>query len=625
MSRKHLILEALSSYQYGEVIDFLKTTIQNSENDIKAFILKVLSKSHIINKIQPEFFIKLYEQEKELVLRARILKIIFLISPEMAKDFFLKEKNNYLKNYKTAKILTPALKGEEFIQVILSELKEVDDEIKPLMLEKLASIGGGKTKEVLKNYIKKENELVQIAIINGINSEKFFELLLIKAYSKNPTIEIASLAKLGKMMLTGELSLNTKKNIVNLIGDKLDSSEELVKLSAVKAITFYDKKLLVKLTEVWKNIHPFYFPQVKDSVMNMLIMCPDASAREIIKQKLNIFKVKNFVNTIYKIRNNNLNLFIFKNFKKGIDRNKFIQDLKTFFKENRIFVDHRFFDSFFKDVEDGEIDYFRGLLEKIFMREFKPFLFREVDIKIISEYLDILGMLSFKFSSHFLYIKYDYIKIAIIKYIPRNEQNFSFLLECAKYKSMSVREIAVLALGEYDQALNFLAATYNNTTENIKENILKALSLGKSNDRKMFFLEKLSKKEKSEKISKELLNNIITYYDDEIIQSYALNILKNEDFDFFYKIKALNITVLAGIFKKEYLDNILEAGQVELSSNDILQLCESIKFLPEKEALKYFMLIADYFPYCQKLIQKFLFNLKSKETASILIKYYEEN
>ncbi|MFA7577455.1 MAG: HEAT repeat domain-containing protein, partial [Candidatus Muiribacteriota bacterium] len=522
--RRKFILKALSNYHFSNVIEFFKNELLKSDYSEKKSILDLISNTSISEEMSIEFLSDLFDDEKELEIKIKILKIIGKKNISVFNEKYssvhnqIQNHNNYLVE------VIDYFNNSEQVDLLISLIKNnknIDLQMK--ILEKLAGVYSEEVKNILKIYIKHTNELIQLAIIRGIESEKYIEFLVQKAYSGNPTIEITALSKLGKIMTMSRISVNTKKNIINLISDKLNSSEEIIKLAAIKTVNFYDKKLFKKMLTMWDNIHPFYFPVLKESIMNMVIMCTDNSATMTLMEELNIFKIRNFVNTLYKMGRQDLLLFIYQNYKKNVELDDFLDKLKNFFIDNKIFSDQRFYISFFKELEETEMNYFRTILEKIFMREFSPFRFKENDIKIISEYLDILGLLSIKFSEHFFYINYDYVRTAILKFVERNEDNFSYLIECAKYKSDVIKETAIYALGEYEQSVNFLSSIYKNSSEFLKITILKALSLGKSNSRKMFFLGELSKEKGTEKILNELLENITAYYDDDIVFKYAQN------------------------------------------------------------------------------------------------------
>ncbi|MCK9224602.1 MAG: hypothetical protein M0R46_05290 [Candidatus Muirbacterium halophilum] len=617
MTNKRLIIQALKEYHLTEVVAFYKDWYAKSDVDDKIYFLETIYNTPLSDTIDTVFFQNIINTELDNIVRVLAIKNLYSKDKALFKKIFLYNFNVLEWDERAIKIILPVLDDKEYVLNLRSFLATKDIILKANIIESMVRFPVDEVIQIIREVMKSGNDLLQLSAIKGFDNEKFFEFLYSKVFSGNSTIEIACISKFGKLLSSDNVNIKIKKTILSIINEKLDSEEEIVRIASIKCVSFFEKKIFRKLTELWEKLHPIYFPVLKDALMNNIIMDKDNNAEKLLFEELNIFKIKNFMNFLYKINHKELMLFLFQNFRKKDDFEVFSSRIVDFLLQNKIFIDQRFILSFFRDLDEAQIMYFRSNLEKVFMREFVPFRFREIDIKIISEYLDIAGILSLDYSRHFNYINYDYIKIAILKFIEKTDENFSFLVECAKYKSDAVKEAAIFSLGEFINATNFLIGLYKNASEAQKINIIKAVSLKKSENRKTFLLKEFFLDNISDDLKNELMEALNSYYDDNIIVELSEKIFLEES-SLKLRLKALRILINSKNEVIKYIQSLIDPGIIT-NKKDFLNLCDSIKFIDKEKAVDIYIIMLDKFPQFGNEIIKFLYFYRNSETASKLI------
>ncbi len=623
MNIQNVIIKTLATFHYSSVVNFFKDTIVKTSIDELKVYCEALSGSTVLSNIEIDFLINIYAKELDSEKKVYYLSLISEKDTVVFHDLFLRDTQFLKIDVSSLDVIIKHLKEKRVISFLIDQLKTEDLLTRGKLLQKLASFADNKVEEIIDDVLKNGNELEHLSIIKGINS-KYFKKLTKKVFSSDPTMEIACLSRFSRLMMESDTSTTIRKTIISIINDKLSSDNEIVRIAAIKSISFYDKKLFSKLLEMWRIIHPFYFPVLRESVMNMIMLDRENSAISLIIEQISIFKVKNFVKYLNRVDNHEFLHFIFRNLTRTSEIEEFLLKIKPFMTDKKLFVDQRFVYSFFRDINQAEIDYFKGSLEAIFTRDYETQRFNEIDIKIIAEYLELFGMLGRKIPEHFRYVNYDYIKLAILKFMEKDEKNFTFFIESAKYKSDIVKEYAIYGLGEYENSIMFLRGLFNECHKRIRPVIIKAISLGISSGRYNFFIQVLDKYlEADDALIEELMDALMPYFKESGLVERLVNVISGNT-SLKAKVKALKIMVVSGNIKEDYLMTFIDKYKDVFTREEIFEFLEVIKYLPRDRAIDFYFIVVDRWSAYTVHILKYLNYFKTQETAEKLIEIYND-
>jgi|GEM_PF-4733490 len=623
MNIRKVIIRTLSTFHYSSVVNFFKDNLVKSNPDQIPVFCDALSGSTVLNNIGLDFLINIYTKESDPLKKVCYLSLIAQKDKIVFHDLFFRDKNLLKIEHKTLDMLLPYLNEKRIIPFLIDFLNTDDLLIKGRVLQKISSFADEKVERIIDEVLKDSNELEQLSVIKGLNP-KYFKKLTKKSFSSDSTMEIACLSRFSRLMMESDTSATMRKTMISIINGKLLSENEIVRIAAIKSISFFEKKLFSRLLNMWKNIHPFYFPVLRESIMNMIMLDREGKALTLIYEQISIFKVRNFVNYLFKVDNHDFLHFIFRNLTRASEVDDFLFRIRPFMKDRKLFLDQRYVYSFFRDINQAEIDYFKELLEKIFTRDYVTHRFHEIDIKIVAEYLEIFGMIGRKIPEHFRYLNYDYIKLAILKFLDKDEKNFTFYIESAKYKSDIVKEYAIYGLGEYENSITFLTGLFKQCHERFRPVIVKAMSLGISPDRYEFFLQVLDKYyESDDLLAEELMDALMPYFRESGIIERIVRVISGNT-SLKAKIKALKIMVINGSLKEDYLLKFIEQHKDGFGRQEIFEFLEVVKYLPKEKAIDFYFVVVDKWPAYAQHILKYLNYFKSPESARKLIQIYDE-
>ncbi|MFW5782829.1 MAG: hypothetical protein ACOCWO_06020, partial [Candidatus Muiribacteriaceae bacterium] len=254
-NKKKLILQALCSYHYTDVISFISDILEkDEEEEIRKYIYKVLYRSVLSEKMETDLFTERYRKETDPEIRLNILNILGEKSPFDFREFFLADYHDFTFDENNIDLILPHIDDIIFLPVLFNISENVNLYTRARIYQTAAGFYSEDLKTRFSEVFRQDNELLQLALIKGFSHERYFELIVSKVFSRNPTLEIACLSKFSSMLSSEEVRFPVKKAILNIISEKMKSENEIIRIAAIRAVTFFDKKLFQSMLNMWSRL-----------------------------------------------------------------------------------------------------------------------------------------------------------------------------------------------------------------------------------------------------------------------------------------------------------------------------------------------------------------------------------